>query len=64
MKKSSMSNYIRVTILKAKILGDANLASYNLRMEFCKQVHETDKISGKDVEMGKVNFTLSSELFF
>ena len=51
MKKSS-GNYIKVTIYRAKICSDSNISSYSLKLDFCKQSCETDKISGKDIELG------------
>lgn len=54
MKKSSMTNYVRITLIRARILSDISIPSYNFKIEFGKQVSESDKISGKDSEIGKV----------
>jgi hypothetical protein len=51
MKKST-GNYLKVTIYKAKILSESMINSYTLKMDFCKQSCETDKIPAKDFEMG------------
>jgi hypothetical protein len=56
MKKSN-SNYVRLTILKIKLCGDHNLGSYSLKIDFCKQTNETDKLTAKEIDLGKVNFS-------
>lgn len=43
---------MKVTIYKAKVVSEGNFSNYSLKMEFCKQTNETEKITGKDFEMG------------
>jgi hypothetical protein len=61
MKKNN-SNYIRLTILKIKQCSEQNLSSYSLKIDFCKQTNETDKLSAKELDLGKVIY-LNSEFF-
>ena len=60
MKKSN-GNYIKTTIYKARICSESSITSYSLKLEFGKQTCESDKISGKEAELGgkvKINLTL------
>ncbi len=60
MKKTN-GNYIKVTIYKSKVCSDCTMSNYSLRMDFCKQSYETDKISTKDFDMGgKVTTTFTN----
>jgi hypothetical protein len=56
MKKTN-GNYVRLTILKIKLCNDQNLSSYSLKVDFCKQSNETDKLTGKEIDLGKVIFS-------
>jgi hypothetical protein len=51
---TSLGNYLRATIIKIKIPHETNLNSFLLRMDFNNQVQETDKLSGKEIELKKV----------
>ena len=51
MRKSN-GNYIKLTLYKAKICSDSNVNAYSLKLDFCKQICETDKIMGKEIEFG------------
>jgi hypothetical protein len=51
MKKSN-GNYIKLTIYKAKICSESSVNSYSLKMDFCGQSSETEKISTRDVDFG------------
>ncbi len=51
MKKSN-GNYMKVTIYKTRICSETTISNYSLKMDFCKQSCETEKITVKDFEMG------------
>ncbi len=53
MKKTG-SNYVRITILKIKSCVDQHLSSIRLKIEYNGQISETEKLSGKEIELGKV----------
>ena len=53
MKKIN-GNYIRVTILKIKQCIENVLSYFTLNIEFNNQNCETDKLTGKDIDLGKV----------
>jgi hypothetical protein len=50
MKKSG--NYIKITLHRIKVCADIQVSSYNLKISFGKQTHETDKITMKEVDYG------------
>jgi hypothetical protein len=45
-------NYIKFSIYKVKICSETPLNAFNLKMDFCKQTYETDKISSKEADLG------------
>jgi hypothetical protein len=53
---TNSGNYIRATLIKVKIPVESNLTSFLLRMEFNNQSQETDKLTGKEIELKKVSF--------
>jgi hypothetical protein len=52
MKKTS-GNYVRITILKIKT-NDQILSSFRLKLQFNNQINETEKLQGKEIDLGKV----------
>jgi len=59
---SSLGNYLRASIIKIKIPHETNLNSFLLRMDFNNQVEETDKLTGKEIDLKKVK-TENKNLF-
>lgn len=57
MKRNNFSanNYIRATLIKIKIPTEIT-NSFILRFDFNNQSQETEKLSGKEIELKKVRY--------
>ena len=52
--KRNFSNYIKANLIRIKIPNDSNLNSIVIKMEFGKQIQETEKLQAKELELSKV----------
>ncbi len=53
-------NYIKLTLYKAKVCSEVSLNAFTLKMDFSKQSLESEKIQGRDVDLGgKVHIILN-----
>jgi len=51
---NKLTSYLRVTVLRLKLVSTNAYNKYKLTFNFCDQKKETEILTGKEIELGKV----------
>jgi len=61
---TKVKSYLRATPLRLRVVSNSTYNKYKLVFNFCDQKKETDILTGREVELGKVKMSLKLRATF